>query len=372
MLVSCGRCQLACTARTVHSRYHYYLCNGKANPERSRREDKCPARFIPAEQLDELVWQDLCTVLTHPEFIRDALQRLQHSQGLPQELQVRRENLRKGIASLTKQLDRLTDAYLHTVIPLAEYERRRRELEQKIQTLAEQERELLTQIDHQREVAGLMTSIEAFCLRIQQGLVQATFEQQRELVLLLIDRVIVTDGDVEIRYVIPTSPASEHVRFCHLRTDYFDHPAPRQDHKAGGGIAAFDDFDEPATVLHHPVGEDWPAIARVGPDQGQFGKPLRKGGGQHLLGAFAFRHIGGCHHHLEHQAQDIHQNVSLAAGHQLGAIVAACPGHRARLDRLTIQNRGCGFGGAVFLFAHGPRKAAFNCSQRPSLRQPLK
>jgi site-specific DNA recombinase len=32
MLVSCGRCQLACTARTVHSRYHYYLCNGKANP----------------------------------------------------------------------------------------------------------------------------------------------------------------------------------------------------------------------------------------------------------------------------------------------------------------------------------------------------
>lgn len=232
MLVSCGRCQLACTARTVHSRYHYYLCNGKANPERSRREDKCPARFIPAEQLDELVWQDLCTVLTHPEFIRDALQRFQHGQGLPQELQVRCENLRKGIASLTQQLDRLTDAYLHTVIPLAEYERRRRELEQKIQTLAEQERELLTQIDHQREVAGLMTSIQAFCQRIQQGLVQATFEQQRELVLLLIDRVIVTDGDVEIRYVIPTSPASEHVRFCHLRTDYFDHPAPGQQREA--------------------------------------------------------------------------------------------------------------------------------------------
>jgi site-specific DNA recombinase len=45
------------------------------------------------------------------------------------------------------------------------------------------------------------------------------------LVLLLIDRVIVTDGDVEIRYVVPTSPASEHIRFCHLRTDYFDHPA---------------------------------------------------------------------------------------------------------------------------------------------------
>jgi hypothetical protein len=31
---------------------------------------------------------------------------------------------------------------------------------------------------------------------------------------------VVTDGDVEIHYVIPTTPASEHVRFSHLRTNY--------------------------------------------------------------------------------------------------------------------------------------------------------
>ena len=40
------------------------------------------------------------------------------------------------------------------------------------------------------------------------------------LVELLIDRVIVTDGEVEIRYVMPTDRASEQVRFCHLRLDY--------------------------------------------------------------------------------------------------------------------------------------------------------
>jgi hypothetical protein len=42
---------------------------------------------------------------------------------------------------------------------------------------------------------------------------------------LLIDRVVVTDGQVEIRYVIPTTPGSTRTRFCHLRTDYFDHVA---------------------------------------------------------------------------------------------------------------------------------------------------
>jgi hypothetical protein len=49
----------------------------------------------------------------------------------------------------------------------------------------------------------------------------------------------------EIRYVIPTSPSSEHVRFCHLRSDYFDAPdvigpagrhAPQQIGRDGGGL----------------------------------------------------------------------------------------------------------------------------------------
>ena len=60
--------------------------------------------------------------------------------------------------------------------------------------------------------------------RTLRGFAEVNFEQRRQLVLLLIDRVIVTDADVEIRYVLPTSPEGEHVRFCHLRKDYFDDP----------------------------------------------------------------------------------------------------------------------------------------------------
>src|SRR4029077_1439570 len=37
----------------------------------------------------------------------------------------------------------------------------------------------------------------------------------------LIDRVLVANGDVEIRYVIPTHPRGETTRFCQLRKDYF-------------------------------------------------------------------------------------------------------------------------------------------------------
>ena len=223
-LVSCGVCRQACSARTVNHHQAYYVCSGKAQAVHTHRESRCPARFIPAGQLDTIVWQDLCTVLAHPERLADALERAHGGHWLPQELHARQQNLRKGRTSLAHQQERLTEAYLHGVIPLAEYERRRRDLAQKEQALAEQEAHLTIHTQRHQETAALVTGMQQFCQRVSQGLAEATFEQKRQLVELLIDRVVVTDDDVEIRYVVPTTPASEHVRFCHLRTDYFDRP----------------------------------------------------------------------------------------------------------------------------------------------------
>jgi site-specific DNA recombinase len=223
-LVSCGKCQSACTARHLKSGPSYYVCSAKSNPIHSRKDKKCQSRFSPAQQLDELVWQDLCYLLTHPESIAYALERAYGGHWLPQELQARQESLRRGRAHLAQQLNRLTEAYLNGVIPLAEYQRRRDDLEQRVEAFNRQEEQLSTQANRQAEVSGLVKSTEDFCRRIQSSLQSATFEQKRQLVELLIDRVIVNDGDVEIRYVIPTTPDSEHVRFCHLRSDYFSTP----------------------------------------------------------------------------------------------------------------------------------------------------
>jgi site-specific DNA recombinase len=224
-LVSCGRCQSSCMARKLKGGQTYYVCAAKAHAVHSRKEEKCQSRFSPAGQLDELVWQDLCQIMTHPESIIQALERAYGGHWLPQELQARRENLRRGRAQLQQQLDRLTEAYLNGIIPLAEYQRRRADLEQRLEGFNRQEEQLSAQTNRQTEVAGLVKSVEDFFQRIQASLEHVTFEQKRQLVELLIDRVIVNDGDVEIRYVIPTTSESEHIRFCHLRSDYVTDPA---------------------------------------------------------------------------------------------------------------------------------------------------
>ena len=167
---------------------------------------------------------DLCALLGEPGPLASAVARAHGGAWLPQELLARRETLRHGQAQLRRQLERLTDAYLRAVIPLDEYERRRRDLEQRVQALAGQEEQLRCDAARRQQLAGVAASVEAFRARVQRGLAEASFEQRRQLVLLLVDRVVVTEADVEIRYVLPTSAESERVRFCHLRKDYFEHP----------------------------------------------------------------------------------------------------------------------------------------------------
>ena len=139
---------------------------------------------------------------------------------LPQALQARRETLNRGQASLEKQLERLTEAYLTDVMPLNEYQKRRSELEARKRALETQAQQVAIDTAQRVEVTQIATGLEEFCNRIASSLAEASFERKRQLVELLIDRVVVANEEVEIRYVIPTSPRGEHHRFCQLRTDY--------------------------------------------------------------------------------------------------------------------------------------------------------
>ena len=221
-LVSCGQCRLACCGRCTRAGYAYYVCPTRLRPRLLVSGECCSARYIPARALDDLVWRDLCKLLAAPEMIGHAMMRARGGHWLPQELQARRANLRRGRAALGQQVERLTEAYLAGVVPLAEYQRRRRDTEARLQALDRQEAELTRDAERQGETAGLAAHAETFCRRVSEGLAEASFDQKRALLELLVDRVVVMNGAVEIRYVVPTGPDGEREPFCRLRSDYRD------------------------------------------------------------------------------------------------------------------------------------------------------
>jgi site-specific DNA recombinase len=233
-LVSCGACRLSCTGRQVAKGYRYYLCRGRTDSLRAAQGQRCTARYIPAAQLDELVWADLCALLTDPAQAARALARAQGGAWLPQELQARQSAIGQALAQLDRQQQRLLDAYLAEVVTLPELDRKRQDLDRRRDTLLAQQRQLDAAARQRLELGAVADGIEAFCQTVRAGLAAATFEQRRQLAELLIDCVVVTDGQVEIRYVLPTSPDGPHRPFCQLRKDHLNGPSAR---------VALDDLD---------------------------------------------------------------------------------------------------------------------------------
>jgi site-specific DNA recombinase len=224
-LVSCGACRLSCGVRQTGAGYRYYLCHGRTDPLRVARGQRCTARYIPADQLDELVWADLFALLTDPAQVTCALGRARGGAWLPQELHARQAAIRQALGQLERQQQRLLDAYLAEVIGLAEFERKREEPGRRQATLTARQRQLDAAAEQRLELQAVADGIEAFCQTIRAGLTTATFEQRRQLAELLIDRVV-TDDQVEIRYVLPTSPAAPHRPFCQKKTISVIHRDP--------------------------------------------------------------------------------------------------------------------------------------------------
>src|SRR3954464_14703128 len=130
-----------------------------------------------------------------------------------------------------------------------------------------------------------------------QGLERADFARKRELLELLIDRIVVTDETVEIRYVIPVGPEGERDPFCLLRTDYqglLDAPAERDRDEARALPRARGDGEDRAV----PGGIAGDVLARVaaGADPPPQAPAGRVGAREQRIGAVLVVHAGGGHH----------------------------------------------------------------------------
>src|SRR5581483_1645899 len=125
-----------------------------------------------------------------------------------------------ALDGLKRQQARLLDAYLASALELPEFERKRQEVGERCSVLQGQRPQLEAQAHERIEGAKIAEAAESFCAQVRTGLASATFEQKRKLVELLIDHVLVSDEEVEIRYVMPISPNGARHPFCHLRLDY--------------------------------------------------------------------------------------------------------------------------------------------------------
>ncbi len=201
-LVSCRRCGRAeCVSN--NGRYAYYRCLSRAGGPTDEHQARCQEQSVPTGALDAVVWADLCQVLSDPAVLDEAVRRAQAGWLNADARTARQHDLRQRRATLERQRQRLIDAYAAEAVTLEELQTRVRALEGRLTDLTRDEHQFATSAEQQAQVVVLATQVEDFRATIAQGLDQASFARRRELVELLIDRVLVAPPDVEIRYIIP-------------------------------------------------------------------------------------------------------------------------------------------------------------------------
>ena len=163
---------------------------------------------VPTAALDAAVWADLCLVLSDPAVLAEAVRRAQAGRLNDDARTTRQHDLRQRRTTLQRQRQRRIDAYAAEAVTLEELQTRVRALEGRLTDLTRDEHQFATSAEQQAQVAVLATHVETFRATIAHGLDQASFARRRELVEVLIDRVLVAPPEVAIRYLIPFGGAA--------------------------------------------------------------------------------------------------------------------------------------------------------------------
>src|SRR5574337_294451 len=208
-LVRCGECGYKMTG-AFRNKHAYYMCKSGRNLLITHRETACTCRSVRQDRLDEVVWQKVKQLLENPEIIIEQYRR-QKDIALCGGTQKQCQKLEQQIQTHQKQIQRLIDAYQMEVITLEDLGVRKSSLEQKISQLQEQIKNLKVTEKKEMDYKKLFDNIETFCDTVKRGINNASFEDKRKIVELIVEEVIVTDGKVEIIHVIPFE------KKCHLQ-----------------------------------------------------------------------------------------------------------------------------------------------------------
>src|SRR4051812_20522253 len=213
-LMTCATCGLAMFGRTYAARgkqpeRRSYQCHGK-DCILSARPAACPSRNVKAEEIEAAVWDHVAGLLASPERL---VAQFDHVAVAAEAGTVRDraadQQLRARLDRVARADKRLLDAYEAGAVTLAELSERRRHLADERLALERQQQER----DHLRrqrvQAEAVRTSLEAFCDRLHARLNEATFADKQAISQLVIERIIVGDGRLEIRHVIPLRPSPQ-------------------------------------------------------------------------------------------------------------------------------------------------------------------
>ena len=190
------------------SRRAYYQCGSRCLRTAERR---CQSQPVRAEELDQLVWDEIRRLLCEPELVRAEIDR--RLQGLRETDPTARrsEALAAELTRAERAISRLVDAYQDEQITLDELRARMPELRRRESALRAEQDAIQAEIDDAATCLKLVETLEAFMGRLTHRLDDMDTDEQAGILRLLVRDVLIggEEETVTVRHSIPLPSGGE-------------------------------------------------------------------------------------------------------------------------------------------------------------------
>jgi site-specific DNA recombinase len=203
-LTVCARCGYAFCGSTTR-RFGYYSCSGCLSG-RYPGGRVCDMRPVRVDQLDGYVWESVTALLLSPKRMLDEWTRRQ-ADGVPGEIQARRDDAVRSLSAHERNLKRLVDAYEAGAIELRELKTRSDAVRVRIKHAQKEVDDAEHALHETIDMRAIVTRLEDFAMRVQNGIDALSWNDQREIVRALIARVEISDEGATVVYRVPAAPA---------------------------------------------------------------------------------------------------------------------------------------------------------------------
>ncbi len=169
----------------------YYVCNGKTT-YRGPLQGKCASKNIPAEWIEDFVWQDCVNFIMSPgeaiaEINNNEAEIQKHSQSLQEQIEI----IQKSIQDKETEKQSILDLFRKQFISAKDVELQLEKINNEKLILEENQKSLTEEANSQKDISVKMRSAEQLLLGLQDKLNtdDLDYEVKREIIKTLVKEV---------------------------------------------------------------------------------------------------------------------------------------------------------------------------------------
>ena len=153
--------------------------------------------------MDEVVWEEVCRLLEHPERLeQEYRRRLVQEEKTPDEL----SNLEARMGRLRQGIARLIDSYAEGLIDKGEFEPRIARMRERLMQIEEQTQQIKDEASLERELTLILGRLDEFAAHVKDGLHAADWLTRREIIRALVKRVEIDQEQVRVVFRVNPPP----------------------------------------------------------------------------------------------------------------------------------------------------------------------